>query len=536
MLPSPRPPATLTDWLPITQWLLLIGCCCLGWTLIVLASVLVHDWLTAPLPFLYLLVSIESMASNAYVYRQRLRREQTTAFRVQEALALFVVALAALTLARIVAGGSGEATKLLDAFLDDPLTLVDRTGVVWLILLSIAWYLPTVPQDMLTRLEPQPGEIGPEKGTQAYDDWLHSPARRFDHQLPFQRLLSLFVASLAAQAVAAGLVWDSFRWSSVGVSAVAATMVYCVSGFMMVALAHRQLRETRWQIDRVDAQAMPAGQWARLNGSLVAALMIVSILIPSALLLLAMRAVLGAILAVAYTLLSFLSIPLPADLTQRLQSEQPPVLPPPQRPPQEIVPQAPLLVPPPWLWSAIVGCILMAIVVVLLWRFRTRLRHPGMLFRAILASAMVICRDVLKLYRFLRHRARQTFERVAATMRRTHGSSVADRVRSTRSRRRLNERQIIRMLFQALLREGSRSGFPRRPGQTAREYASTLRSELPETEVALRDLALAFERASYSAADIDEEEPVRARQLFYTVRDALRAWNRRRQEQRSASR
>jgi len=221
-------------------------------------------------------------------------------------------------------------------------------------------------------MEPQQGELGPPPGTQAYDDWLHSPARHFDHQKPFHRLFGLCIAAMGLQALLAGLVWDSFRWSSAGLSVVASTLLFCVSSLMLVTLAHRQLRDTRWQIDRVTAQTTTAATWAHLNGSLGAALLVLAIVLPSAILLWAVRALLIVLLAIVAAFLKLLSVTMPRGVSDRLQRDQPPLLPPVQPPPAALTQPASLFVPPPWLGSALVAMLVLAAVVFLLWRLTTR--------------------------------------------------------------------------------------------------------------------------------------------------------------------
>jgi hypothetical protein len=88
--------------------------------------------------------------------------------------------------------------------------------------------------------------------------------------------------------------------------------------------------------------------------------------------------------------------------------------------------------------------------------------------------------------------------------------------------RRLTPRQAIRFYFFALLRRGAERGAARRPAQSPREYAAGLMDRDESVKDELRELALAFEEARYTAHDIGQEKARRVRKVWDTIRSKMR--------------
>jgi hypothetical protein len=88
--------------------------------------------------------------------------------------------------------------------------------------------------------------------------------------------------------------------------------------------------------------------------------------------------------------------------------------------------------------------------------------------------------------------------------------------------RRLTPRQSIRFYFFALLRRGAERGIARRPAQTPREYAAGLTVRDETIGVELREMALAFEEARYTAHEIEADKAHRVRKMWDAIRSKMR--------------
>lgn len=514
--------------IPAFAWCILLGSLCLGWGLFVLAVSVVDGWIVAPLPLLYLAVSAESLLSGAHVHRTRMRNERLLTYRVQELLALFVLVLLVQTLARVVEGGFAGARAFLDAFLVSPVALLDRTSIIWGLLLLVAWYATSQPQSVWYGLEPQLGEIGPEPGSSAYDDWLHSPARHFDHRHHFLRLLRLYVGSLLVVAATAGIDWNGQPFSTLANSVVATSFVYAINGVVLVTLAHSLLRTTRWRVERIRGLTNPAAAWARLNGGIVTSLLVIAVLVPAGALLWITNLALTALFGLLSALLGLLTIPVPSAMRDRLVQPQRPLLPPVVPPQQDrSTARPPLFTPPPWLFSVIVAALLITIALALLWYHRAELRKiprlVGAVARIIVGNARRAVWSVLRFF----SRAGRWIPAATLRLRRMSPAAAPSPHGTQKGTTYSTDREAVRRLFRDLVREGARAGHVRAAGETAREYAVRLLTFVPETAAELRAVARAFEIASYSHLPLDADEPSGSHRRIDAIRHALRALGKR---------
>jgi Domain of unknown function (DUF4129) len=92
-------------------------------------------------------------------------------------------------------------------------------------------------------------------------------------------------------------------------------------------------------------------------------------------------------------------------------------------------------------------------------------------------------------------------------------------------RRRLREmgpRQAIIALYVAALRLAARRGYPRRPGQTPREYAAEVGERLPRARDALGSMTETFVAVRYGGHAADDSLVARMQALAGALRKALR--------------
>ena len=92
-------------------------------------------------------------------------------------------------------------------------------------------------------------------------------------------------------------------------------------------------------------------------------------------------------------------------------------------------------------------------------------------------------------------------------------------------RRRLREmgpRQAIIALYVAALRLAARRGYPRRPGQTPREYAAEVSARLPQARDALGRMTETFVAVRYGGHPADDSHVARMQALAGALRKVLR--------------
>jgi hypothetical protein len=78
-----------------------------------------------------------------------------------------------------------------------------------------------------------------------------------------------------------------------------------------------------------------------------------------------------------------------------------------------------------------------------------------------------------------------------------------------------------------MIRQGNRTGLPRRPGQTAREYQAAVRDRVATASEALDSLTDAYVEARYTRREIGVERGTAAQRQFRQVRQAMLGWLRR---------
>jgi len=104
---------------------------------------------------------------------------------------------------------------------------------------------------------------------------------------------------------------------------------------------------------------------------------------------------------------------------------------------------------------------------------------------------------------------------------------LAARVRRTSGPSGSSGAELVRYWYGQMIRQGNRSGLPRRPGQTAREYQAAVRNQVTEATDALDSLTEAYIDARYSRQEVAMERGTAAQRQFRQVRQAMLGWLRR---------
>lgn len=106
------------------------------------------------------------------------------------------------------------------------------------------------------------------------------------------------------------------------------------------------------------------------------------------------------------------------------------------------------------------------------------------------------------------------------------GAQHADALAALRADPRWRYTLEIRLAYRWVLRSAARAGVVRRAGQTPREYATVLRSHLPDAAPAVDELTELYQLARYRPVPAAAETATRARRAAHSVTALL--WERRR--------
>lgn len=88
--------------------------------------------------------------------------------------------------------------------------------------------------------------------------------------------------------------------------------------------------------------------------------------------------------------------------------------------------------------------------------------------------------------------------------------------------RNMTARALVRYYYGLLLQRGAQSGMPRNPAHTPSEYAQVLDQGAPDASQDVDQLTQAFIEARYSTHDVSDQQAAAVREWFIRVRNALR--------------
>jgi hypothetical protein len=88
--------------------------------------------------------------------------------------------------------------------------------------------------------------------------------------------------------------------------------------------------------------------------------------------------------------------------------------------------------------------------------------------------------------------------------------------------RNMTARALVRYYYSLLLQRGAQSGVPRNPAQTPSEYAQMLDQQAPDAAQDVNQLTETFVEARYSTHDVSEQQAAAVREWFIHIRNALR--------------
>lgn len=490
-----------------------------------LAGLFVSDWR----PGAYLPAAAVAIGA-AVLIREAIARERPSAAVVAAVRAreLLVLVLAAFPAALILRYLPWDPLGLVDMLLNiwfEPQTYIDGRDLLTAALLIGAWAFPIRPLEYLERLVVTPRDIPRPSRADGYD----MTAVRMglpDLSALHRKLTSWVLGTLALLAVASGVFWQGFG-TGMQARVGAALLLYAALGFTLLALANYELRRSRWLIEGVAPEGQSADLWALAGGGLTVGLTVLAVLLPAVLLLAVMRAIISAVLLVFFRLMHAMGTATPGvGSGAQPYLPRPPILPPPLLPQQ----QRPPATMPDWLVPVAIALAVFLVGLGVLW-FATWLRRSGRgprlrwlrPFAGLLAFLAGLGLSLRQWLASLRGAVTALALRVGRAPRAT-----AARLQRTRRRPGGSGAELVRYWYGQMVRQGRRSGLPRRPGQTAAEYRQAVRQHLAAAAPALDELTDAYVAARYSGRRVAPERAAASEAHFRRVRQAMAAWLRRR--------
>lgn len=509
---------------PLTYILVGVMSALAAWVVSLIAGELVTTWRAGA----YLLGAAVAIGS-AVLLREAIAREQPgatvlAALRVRELL--------------IVVGGSAVASLILRYLPWDPLGLIDMLLNIWFdpqnyidgrdiltfLLLVGAWAFPIRPLEFLERLVVKQKDL-PPRHVNRYDDLT---AVRFglpDLTLVHRKLAGWVMTSLVILALLLGYMWQGLGTLTHALAAVA-IVLYAALGFTLLALGNFELRRSRWLIEGIAPEGETADRWAAAGGVLAGSLAVLAALIPAIALLALIRAVIAGVLYVFFRLLKLGGV----------------VTPPPGSYQQPVLPHLPFVPPqaklppvthggsfPDWLIPVVFAFATLVVglgVIFLASRLRKAGRGPRLTWLRSIAGLLEFLAGLgLSLRRWLeslRGLAAALAERLQRAPR-----ALAARVRRNSGPPSGSGAELVRYWYGQMIRQGIRSGLPRRPGQTPHEYRAAVRSQVTEADEALHSLTEAYVAARYSRQEVGPDRGAEAQRQFRQVRQAMLGWLRR---------
>jgi len=497
-----------------------------AWLMSIIAGHLVTTWRAGA----YLLGAAVAIA-GAVLMREAIAREQPGA-----------AVLAALRLREllIVLGGSALATLFLRYIPGDPLGLIDMLLNIWFDpqnyvsgndvltfgLLVGAWAYAIRPLDFLERLVVKQKDLPPPRPMNRYDDLT---AVRFgipDLTLVHRKLAGWTMTTLIVLALLLAYFWQSFG-TLTQIATGGAVIVYAALGFTLLALGNFELRRSRWLIEGITPEGETADRWAAAGGALAGGLALLAVIVPAILLLAVTRAVIAALLFVFYGLMKLggIATPPPASSFRQPVLPQLPFVPPPAAPPTGG--HSGTL--PDWLIPIVLSLAFLIVGAGMLFlasRLRKAGRGPRLAWLRSLVGLLDFLASLGRSFRRWLDSLRGLAAALAQRLQRAP-AALAAQVRRNAGPPGGTGAELVRYWYGQMIRQGNRTGLPRRPGQTAREYQAAVRDQVATASEALDSLTEAYVEARYTRREIGVERGTAAQQQFRQVRQAMLGWLRR---------
>ncbi|GEM_PF-5141755 len=497
-----------------------------AWLVSVMVGTLVSTWRGGAFWLGAVAAIVFAVSLREAIAREHPNAETAAALRMRELLIIAGLSFpAALILRYLPWDPLGMVDMALNIWFD-PGTYVDGRDLLTIVLLVGAWAFPIRPLDILERLVVTQRDLPKPRASVAYDDLTSVRFGLPDLTKLHRQLSGWTLTSTTLLAVALAVFWRSFGTFTHMLSG-AATIAYAALGFTLIAMGNFELRRSRWLIEGVEVEGQSADRWAAAGGAITAVLALIAIAIPAVILLAGTRAVITGVLLAFMGLTRLFRLPSATGFNGV--------------PPQIVTPQLPFLPPPPqphvnqsgsmpeWLVAVVVAFAFLVVALLVLWLAAWWRRGPR-------GPRLQLVRAISGILAFLRHLG-WSLRRWLAGLR----AAVADlaerlarapRAAATRARYRSgppagSAADLVRYWYGQVVRQGGRTGLPRRPGQTAEEYRAAIHDQVIEAAPSLDALTSAYVEARYSGRDLPAARGTLARDQFRRVRQAMSGWLRR---------
>ncbi|MCB0253677.1 MAG: DUF4129 domain-containing protein [Caldilineae bacterium] len=476
-----------------------------------LAGVYSHQWLSMP--------------------SQRVTRK--TAFMLAELVVLALV----LRVATWALTGDWPTVETLRDWLLDPFSFLDGFYLIAFLLSALAWQRAGIVAELFYQLALTPGELrwveeqrlgSWWRGSRSTDRSQISRQEMVDGYIT-QWLIGGFLLILCAGATRVSIDKDAgLHLFSTGVpdQVIVATVVYFLTGLLMISQARLAQMRALWYFDGVEAPPGLVSRWNRLS-----LLVIVGVGLAASLLPLGSTWQLGSIVNLVVTVVMQIAIGIVSLLVALFSLvlllfgkpvEELPQLPmtPAQAPPPP--PPVPTLDLPAWLGGAGVW---LAVIVMLILVLRFFIGPEGL---AVTKNRLrALARRIFALFGrwWAGAKAAATSLSVVVPRRRAAEDTKGGGLRLPWRFVRLNAlspRDRVRYFYLSTVHRAAKQGAVRQPSQTPVEFLHDLESTWPEAEMDTSALTEAFLAARYDRVEITPDDAQETKTVWERVKRALK--------------
>ncbi len=503
---------------------------CLGAGLATLAGILYPGSYSSALPWLALLISMETLYSRAVGRRVTQTFQQRLIYTASEwiiiAILLKIIILASNNFATL----ADEAQRWLADFYN---FLFEPAFLLSLITLAVVWFAVRVLAGDLAPLAMDERKLLRHMQATEERGGLGAIRDVFGGHIiaiGIGLAISLALATLAREITPAARDYP--------VPAVALLIYFSVS---LLLLGHTRVRAatSTWTIEGVEIEKGLGMQWAGYGLALVAGITLIALLLAAGnpltlfeslstvvrsilLALIQLLSLIWMLLIFAFQLIMYAIF----SIISMLFGSTPPA--PPQLQPQQAAPldqSAAGGIDLPW-GSTVLVVLGIAIVIGATYYLISRrlslgdeMRNAGGLFgllRQRLSAFWLWLRGILAQPSALLQRLRSDEPQKTAK------HDAAPVAGSRASLRHMTARAIVQYYYGLLLQRGAQSGLPRNPAQTPSEYAQMLDQRAPDAAQDVDLLTDTFIEARYSTHDVSDQQAAAVREWFTHIRNSLR--------------
>lgn len=528
---STNQPTTITSLTPL-MWnaaLVILGVC-LGIGLAALAGIIHPGSYAVILPWLALLISIESLYSRAVGRRVTRTFQQRILYAVSEWIVIGIL------LKFVILAGNGFATLASEAqsWLKDFYTFIFEPAFLFsLIVLLVVWFVVRALADDLTLLALDERKLLRRMQVTEDRGGLGAIRETFASHVIAGGIGLAVVLALATMARTLAPAPD--------VAAVPALSLLIYFTISLLLLGHTRVRAATgtWVIEEVEVEPELGLRWAGFGLAVVLGVAVIALLLaagnPLTLfesLSIAVRSLLLGIvylistlwmlLVFAFQLVAYAIFYILSLFSNTEAPAQPQMQP---LPPPQLEPASSASLEIPWGSTALVIIGVVIVISAIYYLISRRLpagelRNAGGLFgllRQRLSAFWHWLKGVLSRPADLLQSLRSDTSKAAAK------KEAAISMQGQRAGlRNMTARALVRYYYGLLLQRGAQSGLPRNPAQTPSEYAQVLDQQAPDAAQDVDHLTATYIEARYSTHDVSDQQAAAVREWFIHIRNALR--------------